>query len=70
MPTETKNRKISRAFGNKYESGIGILFLFIPFFPAPTERFGILRNAVGVSFKEYSRIFKDSAPNRICQIFC
>jgi len=33
-----------------------------PFLPAPPERFGILRNAAGVSLKKGSRIFNYSPP--------
>jgi len=40
-----------------------------PFLPAPPERFGILRNAAGVSLKKGSHIFNYSPPNRILQIF-
>ncbi len=40
-----------------------------PFLPTPPERFGILRNAAGVSLKMGSRIIQYRPPNRILQIF-
>ena len=41
------------------------LFPSTPFLPAPPERFGILRNARGVSLKKGSRIFNYSPHQKI-----
>jgi len=56
-------------FFRKARAGREFLSPSTSFLPAPPERFGILRNACGVSLEKGSRIFNYSPPNRILQIF-
>ena len=66
---DLKFSKNSAKFFRKARAGREFPSPSTPFLPAPPERFGILRNARGVSLKKGSRIFNYSPPNRILQIF-